>query len=140
LHHASLKRKACGPFFPHVKLIRLQSGPLACVYQDEDVDQSLEREGSGVYRAFSGSVEAAGASESEAIDSLDRNLRSSAPPSDPALETLELEPLRALTLNDTDHCPQRFQSMLPPANSDAPDTVRAPCPSSLPAIAFAGTR
>ena len=46
---------------------RLQSGPLACVYQDED-GPATEREGSGVYRAFSGSVEAAGTSESEALD------------------------------------------------------------------------
>jgi hypothetical protein len=129
-----------GPFFPHVKLIRLQSGPLACVYQDEDVDQSLEREGSGVFRAFSGSVEAAGASESEAIDILDRNLRSSAPPADPGQEAIDLDQVRARAINDTDHCPPRFQSMLPPAGPEAPDTVRAPCPSSLPAIAFAGKR
>ena len=128
------------PFFHHVKLIRLQSGPLACVYQDEDAAPATERAGSGVYRAFSGSVEAAGASESEAIASLDRNLRSSAPPAGPGREAVDLEQLLESANNDTDHCPPRFQSMLPPENSDPPDTVRAPCPSSLPAIAFARAR
>ena len=123
-----------------MKLIRLQSGPLACVYQDEDVDQTREREGSGIYHAFSGSVEAAGASESEALDSLDRNLRSSAPPADPSQEAVDLEQAQECANNDTDHCPPRFHSILPPSNSDARDTVRAPCPSSLPAIAFARTR
>jgi hypothetical protein len=43
-------------------------------------------------------------------------------------------------VNDTDHCPPRFQSMLPPASGEAPDTVRAPRPSSLPALAFARAR
>ncbi|MEI9940573.1 MAG: hypothetical protein WDO69_25440 [Pseudomonadota bacterium] len=133
---------ASGPFFPHVKLIRLQSGPLACVYQDEDVAPPTEREGSGVYRAFSGSVEAAGASESEALDTLDRTLlRLSSPPGDPALEEAEPEQLLHTTVNDTDHCcPPRFESMLPPASGAAPDTVRAPRPSSLPALAFARAR
>jgi len=100
----------------------------------------MEREGSGIYHAFSGSVEAAGASESEALDSLDRNLlRLSAAP--PKLGQEEGEPEQLLGANnDTDRCPSRFQSMLPPASSGAPDTVRTPCPSSLPALAFARAR
>ena len=121
------------PFFPHVKLIRLQSGPLACVYQVDDAPDT-EREGSGVFRAFSGSIEAAGTSESEALDSLDRSLRLSSFPAPPSEEDAE-----PLSLNDTDHCPPRFQSMIPPApaRDGVPDTVRAPRPSSLPALAFA---
>jgi len=125
-----------------MKLIRLQSGPLACVYQDEDVARESEREGSGVYRAFSGSVEAAGVSEIEALDALDCNLlRLSTPPGDPEQPEDDLQSARRDAQSDTDHCPPRFQSMLPPAPSAvAADTVRAPCPSSLPAIAFAATR
>jgi len=94
------------------------------VYQDEDALPAKERDGSGIYRAFSGSVEAAGASESEALDSLDRNLqRLSAPPGGLGQEE-EPEQLQG-TINDTERCPPSFQSLLPPA-SCAPDTVRAP--------------
>lgn len=126
--------------FPHVKLIRLQSGPLACVYHDDDdMAPDTEREGSGVYRAFSGSVEAAGASEIEALDSLDRHLArlSSLPPGAVNQADNELERIELATLNDTEHCPPRFHSIFPPANTEAPDTIRAPRPSSLPALAFA---
>ncbi|HEY0466178.1 MAG TPA: hypothetical protein VGC79_18335, partial [Polyangiaceae bacterium] len=101
-----------------------------------------EREGSGVYRAFSGSVEAAGASETEALDSLDRTLlRLSTLPGDPGLEEAAASSVATDTSNDTDHCPPRFHSILPPASTSAgaPDTVRAPRASSLPALAFART-
>lgn len=116
------------PFFPHVKLIRLQSGPLACVYQDEDT-AAAEREGSGVYRAFSGSVEVAGTSESDALDTLDRSLArlSSMPAADSEEDA-------ASAGNETEQCPPRFHSILPPSIDGAPDTVRAPRPSSLPTI------
>jgi hypothetical protein len=110
------------------------------VYQDEDAAPAIERRGSGVYRAFSGSIEAEGTSESEALDSLDRNLRLSAPPGDLDQDGGNPEQFLQPASNDTDHCPPRFHSMLPPANGEPPDTVRAPCPSSLPAIAFTGTR
>jgi len=122
-----------------VKLIRLQSGPLACVYQDEDEAPATEREGSGVYRAFSGSVEAAGASESEALDTLDRQLArlSSRPPPEASADG---DKGFARFGNDTDHCPPRFESMLPPPSAGAPDTIRAPRASSLPALAFAKAR
>ena len=122
-----------------MKLIRLQSGPLACVYQDDDTAPVTERDGSGVYRAFSGSVEAAGSSEREALDTLDRTLLhlSLAPPA-PEQEGAGAEPVEG-AVNDTDHCPPRFQSMLPPANC-GPDTVRSPSRSSRPALAFARAR
>jgi hypothetical protein len=124
------------PFFPHVKLIRLQSGSLACVYQDEDAPDT-EREGSGVFRAFSGSVESAGTSESEALDSLDRSLsRLSSFPPPIGTEDADATQLVSSANNDTDHCPPRFHSILPPARDGEPDTVRAPSPSSLPALAF----
>jgi len=135
-----------------VKLVRLQSGPLACVYQDEDVDQAFEHEGSGVFHAFSGSVEAEGASETEALDTLDRTLlRLSSPPADSGFEEfdgfeefnteplVQTEAVVQVETKDTDHCPPRFESMLPPSCS-GPDTIRAPRPSSLPAPAFAKLR
>ena len=129
-----------------MKLIRLQSGSLACVYQDEDADQTPQRDGSGVYRAFSGSVEAAGASESEALASLDRSLLSlSSPPGAPDLAESDSEDVLLAASHDTDHCPSRFRSILPPASCNAQDTVRAPradtvrAPASLPARAFAAT-
>ena len=140
LRDVTLKGETGRPFFAHVKLIRLQSGPLACVYQDEDVDPTSVREDSGVYRAFSGSIEAKGASESEALDSLDRTLlHLSSPPV--VLDQPELEHEQGqASPHDTDQCPPRFQSMLPPSSCAAPDTVRAPRLSSLPAQAFARAR
>ena len=66
-----------------MKLIRLPSGPLACVFPLEaDCERESERgKASGVFRAFSGSVEADGASEDQAIEALDREVRRlSAPP------------------------------------------------------------
>jgi hypothetical protein len=124
-----------------MKLIRLQSGPLACVYQDEDVAAASEREVSGFYRAFSGSVEAAGASESEALDALDRNLRHlSGPPSGAIEEEAGVAAADSSDRRDTDHCERPFESRPSIARCGAPDTVRSPCPSSLPAIAFALAR
>ena len=108
------------------------------MYQDQDAVPAEEQQDSGIYRAFSGSVEAAGATESEAIETLDRNLRrSSTPPGDAWLEATDSEQ-ELQAASDTDHCPQRFQSMLPPATSNVPDTVRAPCLSALPAVLFTG--
>lgn len=65
-----------------MKLIRLPSGPLACVYPVKDEASDSERgKDSGVYRAFSGSVEADGASEDQALAALDREVqRLSVPP------------------------------------------------------------
>jgi hypothetical protein len=65
-----------------MKLIRLPSGPLACVYPVKRDESDAERgKDSGVYRAFSGSVEADGPSEDQALAALDREVqRLSVPP------------------------------------------------------------
>ena len=67
-----------------MKLIRLPSGPLACVFplEAERERESERGKASGVFRAFSGSLEADGASEDQAIAALDREVRrlSSPPP------------------------------------------------------------
>lgn len=69
-----------------MKLIRLPSGPLACVYpvKADTLEDSQRGKDSGVYRAFSGSVEADGASEDQAIAALDQEVRrlSVPPPAD----------------------------------------------------------
>lgn len=69
-----------------MKLIRLPSGPLACVYpiKKDTLEDSRRGQDSGVYRAFSGSLEADGASEDQAIAALDREVRrlSVPPPAD----------------------------------------------------------
>lgn len=66
-----------------MKLIRLPSGPLACVFPVAEPQAESERgKVSGTYRAFSGSVEADGASEDQAIEALDHEVRRlSVPPS-----------------------------------------------------------
>jgi hypothetical protein len=60
-----------------MKLIRLPSGPLACVYPVEpEADQgSRPTPSSGVFRAFSGSVEVDAVSEDQAIQALDEEVR-----------------------------------------------------------------
>jgi hypothetical protein len=69
-----------------MKLIRLPSGPLACVFPvDREVEQDSQRgKDSGTYRAFSGSVQADGPSEDQAIEALDAEVRrlSVPPPAD----------------------------------------------------------
>lgn len=69
-----------------MKLVRLPSGPLACVFPVEQETQRDSERGksSGVFRAFSGSVEADGPSEDQAIQALDREVRrlSVPPPAD----------------------------------------------------------
>lgn len=67
-----------------MKLIRLPSGPLACVFPvaPEPQAESERGQASGTFRAFSGSVEADGASEDQAIEALDQEVRRlSVPPS-----------------------------------------------------------
>lgn len=75
-----------------MKLIRLPSGPLACVYPVEvDTQRGSQRgKASGVYRAFSGSVEADGVSEDQAIQALDAEVRRLSVPPPPAVEEFEL--------------------------------------------------
>ena len=121
-----------------MKLIRLQSGPLACVYRDEEEELAPPSRDSGTYRAFSGSVEAKGASENDAIDALDRNLRRLSAP--PRGEVEGSEPVSSVAITtdrrDTDHCESLPDSRPQLADAEVRDTVRSPCPSSLPAIAF----
>ncbi|HVY29167.1 MAG TPA: hypothetical protein VHB79_21560 [Polyangiaceae bacterium] len=67
-----------------MKLIRLPSGPLACVFPVpvEPRAESDRGAASGVFRAFSGSVEAEAPSEDQAIEALDQEVRRlSVPPS-----------------------------------------------------------
>ena len=74
-----------------MKLIRLPSGPLACVFPiPEAAGKNSERgKDSGVYRAFSGSVEADGESEAQAIQALDAEVRRLSVP--PPAEITEFE-------------------------------------------------
>lgn len=79
-----------------MKLIRLPSGPLACVFplQSGAAEGDMERaKDSGVYRAFSGSVEADGESEDEAIEALDAEVRRLSVP--PPAEITAFEQARA---------------------------------------------
>jgi len=82
-----------------MKLIRLPSGPLACVFPlQEEADGSMEpAKDSGVYRAFSGSLEADGESEDQALQALDEEVRRLSVP--PPAEITEFEESRAA--NDT---------------------------------------
>lgn len=74
-----------------MKLIRLPSGPLACVFPVEgDIERDSQRGAtSGVFRAFSGSVEADGESEEQAIQALDHEVRRLSQP--PPAEIAEFE-------------------------------------------------
>lgn len=72
-----------------MKLIRLPSGPLACVFPVEHEPLSRGKD-SGVYRAFSGSVEADGESEDKAIEALDERVRRLSQPPPPELAEFEL--------------------------------------------------
>jgi hypothetical protein len=75
-----------------MKLIRLPSGPLACVFPVEVETQRGSQRGliSGVYRAFSGSVEADGTSEDQAIQALDAEVRRLSVPPPADIEEFEL--------------------------------------------------
>ena len=87
-----------------MKLIRLPSGPLACVFPVEEAEAqpgSQRGKTSGVYRAFSGSVEADGPSEDQAIQALDAEVRRLSQP--PPAEIAEFELLRSIA-NDVSLC------------------------------------
>ena len=74
-----------------MKLIRLPSGPLACVFpvDGQEVEQESQRgKDSGTYRAFSGSVQADGPSEDQAIEALDAEVRRLSVPPPAAVEDL----------------------------------------------------
>ena len=73
-----------------MKLIRLPSGPLACVFPvEQDNEPYSQGKDSGVYRAFSGSVEADGESEDQALQALDEQVRRLSQP--PPADLVELE-------------------------------------------------
>jgi len=82
-----------------MKLIRLPSGPLACVFPVDVEAQRGSQRGkvSGVFRAFSGSVEADGPSEDQAIQALDEEIRRLSVP--PPAEIAEFE-LQRSAAND----------------------------------------
>ncbi len=74
-----------------MKLIRLPSGTLACVFPlEQDAEPHSQGKDSGVYRAFSGSVEADGESEDKAIEALDAQVRRLSEPPPPELIEFEL--------------------------------------------------
>jgi hypothetical protein len=75
-----------------MKLIRLPSGPLACVFPipEEAARESERGKESGVYRAFSGSVEADGESEAHAIQALDAEVRRLSVPPPAEIAAFEL--------------------------------------------------
>ena len=60
-----------------MKLVRLPSGPLACVYSLEESERERESPpySSGTFRAHSGSLHADGTSEDEALAVLDEHVR-----------------------------------------------------------------
>lgn len=84
-----------------MKLIRLPSGPLACVFPVPVEPQAESERGSasGVFRAFSGSVEADGPSEDQAIEALDKEVRRLSVPPSPDVAAFELSRTAA---NDDD--------------------------------------
>jgi hypothetical protein len=69
-----------------MKLVRLPSGPLACVFPVDESEPSSRGVDSGVYRAFSGSVEADGDSEHGALEALDEQVRRLSEPPPAELE------------------------------------------------------
>jgi hypothetical protein len=104
-----------------MKLIRLPSGTLACVYPVEVQTQRGSQRGklSGVYRAFSGSIEADGPSEDQAIEALDAEVRRLSAPPPPELEEFALA--RVAANADTTGRYRRYSD---------PPTIPAPASSS----------
>jgi hypothetical protein len=67
-----------------MKVVRLPSGPLACVYSLDESEREGPRDASGTFRAHSGSLHADGITEDEALAVLDEHVRrvSVPPPED----------------------------------------------------------
>jgi hypothetical protein len=110
-----------------MKLIRLPSGTLACVYAVEVQTQRGSQRGkvSGVYRAFSGSVEAHGPSEDQAIEALDAEVRRLSAPPPPELEDFALARGAA-----NDVSPGLAHTMGSYRRYSEPPTIPAPASSS----------
>jgi hypothetical protein len=110
-----------------MKLIRLPSGTLACVYPVEVQTQRGSQRGklSGVYRAFSGSVEADGPSEDQAIEALDAEVRRLSAPPPPELEEFALARVAA-----NDVAPRLADTTGRYRRYSDPPTIPAPASSS----------
>jgi hypothetical protein len=114
-----------------MKLIRLPSGPLAYVFP---VEQDSERAGqrgkdSGVYRAFSGSVEADGPSEDQAIQALDAEVRRLSVPPPAEIEQFEMQREVANDVSQWDGSSAADYTGRYPRYSEHP-TIPAPASSS----------
>ena len=120
-----------------MKVIRLPSGPLACVYAADDAeDPRGSGSSSGTFTAFSGSVEAEGSSEEEALDALDQTVRRLSIPPSPELVAQDLARVAA---NDA-ACPDRSSELTARyLVKTSPDTVRSAHSSSFPASAVPST-
>jgi len=114
-----------------MKLIRLPSGPLACVYAERTNKLSPSERGktSGVFRAFSGSVEADGVSEQQAMEALDERVRRLSTP--PPAEIAEFE-LQREAANDVSHWDRErgADSTGRYVRFDHPETMPAPTSSA----------
>lgn len=112
-----------------MKLIRLPSGTLACVYPVEEADDRVSQRGnsSGVFRAFSGSVEADGPSEEQAIEALDECVRRLSVP--PPAEITEFELSREVA-NDVKSGPGLADTTGTYASVSRFDTQPAPTSSA----------
>ena len=110
-----------------MKLIRLPSGTLACVYPVDVQAQRGSQRGklSGVYRAFSGSVEADGPSEDQAIQALDAEVRRLSAPPPPELEEFALARVAA-----NDVAPRLADTTGRFRRYGEPSTIPAPASSS----------
>ena len=114
-----------------MKLVRLPSGPLACVFPVPVEPQAESERGaiSGTFRAFSGSVEADGESEDRAIEALDHEVRRLSVPPSPEVAAFELSRdaandvsrVEGPGLADTSGSYPRYREV---------DTERAPAPAS----------
>jgi len=113
-----------------MKLIRLPSGPLACVYpvKKDTLEDSRRGQDSGVYRAFSGSLEADGASEDQAIAALDHEVRRLSVP--PPAEIAEFELSRAANDVTSWHGPGLADASGRYLRYSEHDTTPAPASSS----------
>jgi len=115
-----------------MKLIRLPSGPLACVYPlpEEAAEDSQRGIESGVYRAFSGSVEADGASEDQAIAALDREVRRLSVPPPAEVAAFELSRAAANDVQGWERGPGIADTSGRFPRYSEPDTLPAPTSSS----------
>src|SRR3954468_2048010 len=110
-----------------MKLIRLPSGPLACVFPVA-VDSQRGKD-SGVNRAFSGSVEADGSSEDQAIQALDAEVRRLSVPPPAEIEEFELQRSAANDVTAWDSTGHAEATGRYPRYSEHP-TIPAPAPVS----------